>query len=370
MTDIPVYRTSAGSRIYRIPLHLFPGLEGWVHLVVAGEVRALVDCGSGFGESDDMLAEGMAEVRRQHGEQVDWADLTHVLITHGHIDHFGGLGFVRRISAARVGVHELDVRVLTHYEDRLAFAARRLWEFLVEAGLEEDRRREFLDLYLLHKHLFRSVEVDFTLQASGMRLGPLTFAHTPGHAAGHVVIRIDDVLLAGDHVLKGVSPHLGPERLHPFTGLSHYLASLERTRALAPEVGLTLSGHGEPIEDLAGRIDQILSLHSARLRQVLALAETPVRIADITQGLFPQAAGYHGLLAIEEAGAHVEFLAVHGYLGLTRPGGDGRPGEEALTYLRVDHAPPGLPPLESWPANLRSSLAGVSPAYAGPAQGA
>ena len=49
------FRSSGGARIYRIPMQLFPELWGYAHLVVADGIVALVDVGSGFGESNDHL---------------------------------------------------------------------------------------------------------------------------------------------------------------------------------------------------------------------------------------------------------------------------------------------------------------------------
>jgi glyoxylase-like metal-dependent hydrolase (beta-lactamase superfamily II) len=309
-----------------------------------GDLRVLVDCGSGFGDSDAMLDDGLDTLRREYGEPAAWSDLTHILITHGHIDHFGGLQHARRMCQAQVGIHELDLRILTHYEDRLAVTARRLMDFFLDAGVPAPEREELRELYLLNKHLFHSVQVDLTFHARNMQVGPIRAHHVPGHGAGHVVLLVDDVLLAGDHVLKGVSPHLAPERLQPSTGLTHYLASLGKVLRLSPNVRLTLGGHGDPIEDLPARIDAILGLHWLRLQRVLELASTPVTVAEVSAGLFPQADGYHRLLAVEEAAAHVEFLSLHGYLGVSVPTDAG----SALRYARADRLAPQLPPLRAW----------------------
>ncbi len=82
--------SDGGARIYRIPIQLFPELWGHVHLVAADGVVALVDVGSGFGESNDHLEFGLEAVRRDHGEAIEWRDLTHVLITHGSHRSFRG----------------------------------------------------------------------------------------------------------------------------------------------------------------------------------------------------------------------------------------------------------------------------------------
>ena len=352
------YLSREGARIYRWPIDLFPDLSGFAHLVMVDDIRALVDVGSGFGDSNVQLEQGLNEIRQSYAEPADWGDLTHILITHGHIDHFGGLPFVLERCHAAVGVHELDLRVLTNYEERLTIVARRLHEFLDESGLTAEERNRLMALYLLNKHLFASVHVDFTYSSVGMELGRLRMTHVPGHCPGHVVIQVDDILLSGDHVLARISPHQAPERLSLYTGLGHYLESLDRLRQLAPEVSLTLGGHYAPIEDLVGRIGAIEEVHRQRLNAVLDLLQTPRTIGEVAHSLFPSASGYHELLALEEAGSHVEYLAQRGYLGVDNYRELERDGPVALRYVRLGGASPSLPRLipRPWEANGASGI--------------
>jgi glyoxylase-like metal-dependent hydrolase (beta-lactamase superfamily II) len=360
--SIQVYKTSGGASIYRLPLEVFPGFWAYAHLVCADDVVALVDVGSGFGESSRHLEAAMAAVRAEHGAKVGWDDLTHILITHGHIDHFGGLPYVRRRCSAPIGVHELDFRILTNYEERLSVVARRLRAFLAEAGVPASERREIMSLYLLNKGLFTSVQVDLTYEAAGMQIGPLRFTHVPGHCPGHVVIQVDDVLLAGDHVLSGISPHQAPERLSMSTGLGHYLESLDRLRPLAGAIRLTLGGHQEPIEDLDARIMAIKRLHQDRLGQVLELMQEAKTIAQVAGALFPKAHGYHELLALEEAGAHVEYLAQRGYLRIENRQELEEDGPVLIRYRRLDGSTPPLPDFRAHPG----AMAAGEPSATGP----
>lgn len=314
------FETAGGGRIFQLPVQMFPGLHGFAYLALVDGYRVLVDCGSGLGSSDHDLEAGLRAAAALAGERLDWDDLTHVLITHGHIDHFGGLTALRPRTAARIGVHELDLRNLTHYEERLAIVARRLRDYLVEAGVRAERRQGLLEMYQLTKSLYRSVKVDFTYEDAGMRLGPFEFLHVPGHCAGHVVIRLDDVLFSGDHVLARTSPHQSPERLTLSTGLGHYLKSLDELEAWAAGrpggIRLVLGGHEDPITDLPARIQAIRQLHADRLQRVLELLETPRTVREVSQGLFGALHGYNILLGLEETGAHVEYLYQRGKLGI------------------------------------------------------
>lgn len=322
---IRIFQSSAGAQIFQIPVEVFPGFWGFVYLVLVEETvdgqetsqyRVLIDTGSGFGDCNQHLENGLQTVSQHIGRRINLSDLTHVFITHGHIDHFGGLSYVRTRTPARIGVHELDLRNLTNYEERLTLVSRRLDAFLIEAGVSPQRRQTLIDMYMLTKSIYRSVKVDFTYEAVDMRVGPFHMLHVPGHSAGHVVIRLHDVLFSGDHVLDHTSPHQSPEHLTLSTGLRHYLHSLELLRPWAAGVRLTLGGHNDPIRDLPTRLDEIRALHQGRLSQVLELLETPHTVSDVSHILFGEVHGYNVLLALEEAGAHVEYLYQLGKLGI------------------------------------------------------
>ncbi len=318
---VTYFESSGGAQIFQIPLQEFPILLGYAYLVIVDDqdgtpYRVLVDSGSGFGECNQHLESGLQAISLQMEKKIELSDLTHVLITHGHIDHFGGLTYVRPRTSAKIGVHELDLRNLTNYEERLAVVAHRLNEYLIEAGVSAPQREKLLDLYKITKSLHHSVRVDFTYEAVGMQVGPFEMLHVPGHCAGHVVIRLHDVLFSGDHILDGISPHQSPEHLTNFTGLEHYLDSLERLKTWDPGIRLTLGGHHEPIIDLPARITQIQELHRRRLGEARHLLVEPHTIAEVSQALFGEVHGYNVLLALEETGAHVEYLYQRGQLGI------------------------------------------------------
>jgi glyoxylase-like metal-dependent hydrolase (beta-lactamase superfamily II) len=312
-----IFTTAGGALIYQILLHEFPGLVGNVYLVILGKYRILIDTGSGFGESNQEFELGLKEISDSRGEDCSLNKLSHIFITHGHIDHFGGLTYIREKTQAKICIHELDRRIVSNHQERLSLAAHRLEEFLTEAGVNSEQRVKQLEMYKITKSLFRSVNVDLTYEAMGMKLGPLKFIHVPGHCAGHVVIQLHDCLFSGDHILEKTSPHQAPEQITLSTGLETYLNSLETIRPLAKKVKLTLGGHENPVLDLEKRINEIRSVHQERLQQVLNILATPHTIADISKFLFGKVEGYTILLALEEAGAHVEYLYQRGFLQIT-----------------------------------------------------
>ncbi len=336
--QVRVFESNAGARVACLPLQAFPDFWVYAYLVLVDEYQVLIDCGSGFRQSNPDLEAGLQAASEALSTPLGLRTLTHVFITHGHIDHFGGLSYLRQRSPARIGVHELDLHTLTHTEERLSLVARRLQTFFAEAGVNPDHIPQFIATYKLGKLDYQPIEIDFTYEAVGMSLGPFEMLHTPGHCAGHVVIRLHDLLFSGDHVLSEITPHQSPEQVHPYTGLRHYLDSLNALRDWAGDVRLVLGGHNPPTEDLPARIAAIQQTHQQRLEEILHLLETPQTIAEVSKALFGPTHGYNILLALEEAGAHVEYLYQMGRLRIANLDDLNRNGERPvpIRYQRLD----------------------------------
>lgn len=317
MNDLvpPVARFEANTnvRIYRVSCRAFPGLVTHVYLLIGAGPVTLVDTGSGWGESTADLLAGLDTVRREFGESSGADAIERILITHGHHDHFGGLiQFGGRVTA-RVGIHPLDRWVLSSYEERLVVATHGIRSFLRRAGCSPAKEEELVARYLSTKQDVRSHEVDFLLEDGG-RLDGLEFIHVPGHCPGQVCIRVGDVLLTADHVLPRTTPHQSPESITASTGLRHYLESLEKIGRLEG-ISLCLGGHEEPFGDLAARTRAIRLDHEAKLERIRQLLERgPLTMDEVSGRMYPKVEGWHVLLAIEEVGAHVEYLYERGEL--------------------------------------------------------
>ena len=301
------FESSDGRVLYGMPVEAFPRFIANVYVIRDGDRTILVDCGSPMEASNQSLLAGFAGIEERFGERITLADVDLILITHGHIDHFGGLPFVRAHTDAPIGIHVLDRRVLSHYEERVIVAAKQLAVFLERAGISEEARRGLMRMYRGQKGLYHSTPVDFGLEEGVQPVDGIDVIHVPGHCPGQVCLRLGDVLLAADHVLSRITPHQAPESITLNMGLGHYFSSLERVRRL-DGVRVALGGHEDPILDLPKRVGQIRAAHERRLERVLELCAEPRSVAEVSKGLFGPIHGYNVLLAIEETGAHVEHL--------------------------------------------------------------
>jgi glyoxylase-like metal-dependent hydrolase (beta-lactamase superfamily II) len=323
------YKTSSGVQITRLPLEAFPNFWAYAYLVRANDWMVLIDTGSGAESSNTNLEWGLAEAG------ANFTDLTHILLTHGHIDHYGGLSFLHQHTKAQIGVHELDLGTVTTHEARLALLSRKLDNFLLQAGIPVKRRAELIEMYRFTKGLYSSVAVGLTYEAQNMQIGPFEMLHVPGHCPGHVALKLDDVVFCGDLILEHVTPHQSPEELTPFMGVYHYLDSLSVFERWADGASLILNGHDDPITDLPVRVAHVRANLSRRIEQTLKALSEPRTLAQVTEQVYGAMNGYNALLVIEKIGAYVEYLAQRGLVEVVNPHELEDDPQAAIKYCRV-----------------------------------
>ncbi len=321
MTALPPverFTSSSGVDIYRLPMLLFPkDFTGHAFVLDGAGPLTLVDTGSGMGRSNEDLLSGFRQIGERYGKSYTLGDIERIIITHGHIDHFGGLAFVLDQTDAAVGIHELDLRVLTNYEERVIVATKALGIYFDRAGIEPSQREALFAMYGFAKKHVASIDVDFSIGDEEVIDG-LEFIHSPGHCPGQVCIRLGNILLSADHVLSRTTPHQSPESITHYMGLGHYADSLRKLLRFEG-IELALGSHEDAIHDLYGRVNAIRASHNRkldRIRNIMRNRGAPMTIAEITQAMYPEVDGYHVLLALEEAGAHVEYLYQHGHLSI------------------------------------------------------
>jgi glyoxylase-like metal-dependent hydrolase (beta-lactamase superfamily II) len=277
--------------IRHVHCYLLPGSDGWT----------LVDTGLGLPD---------AEARWRPVLDALDAPVVRIFVTPFHPDHAGGGEDVRALTGAVVHQGERDYAQCEQVwgqpdcSERLAdyFRANGLPERVAEELRHESRTfAPFIRFARDPERLGEGDEVD------GWRVLEL-----PGHADGHLCLQRDGVLVAGDHLLGAITPNIGlyPES-HP-DPLGEYLESLRRTIGLAPAVALT--GHGDTVDDPAGRAREIIEHHDRRLDETAAMlgsdSQTAYRISCSLFGATLDASGRR--FALAETLAHLERLVFEG----------------------------------------------------------
>jgi glyoxylase-like metal-dependent hydrolase (beta-lactamase superfamily II) len=338
MTLPPIQRfdSSGGTRIYRLPVEAFPGFIAYCYLLLGAGDPTLVDTGSGMGNSNDQLLQGLESLGTDFNEPFAVTDIRRIIITHGHIDHFGGVSYMLEQTGAPVAVHPIDRRVLTAHEERVVVATKDLRVYLERAGIKPDFQPTLIEMYQFARQHVRNIPVAILLDEAAP-LDGLRFIHTPGHCPGQVCVQVDDVLLSADHILSRTTPNQSPESITRYSGLGHYFESLEKV-ARIPGLRLALGGHEDPMEDVYGRIAEIRASHERKLDRALEAiraAGAPQSISDISKRMYPNRKGYDILLALSEVGAHVEYLYERGHLAVSNLDEVEREPNPALLYTVI-----------------------------------
>ncbi len=283
--------------------------------LLPGPPVTLVDCGPKSDEAREALEAGLGRAG------VTVAEIERLVITHGHLDHFG-LAATVAAGGAEVYAHPADLPKLRG-ERWLVQPVRTL---VAEAGFAPELAETLLDVFRRYRKHFDDI-TPAHLVTDGDRLefadGTLEVLHTPGHAQGHVCLRDSDALISGDLLLEEISPNPviefdGDGRRLPT--LPAYLRSLHRVGALAPKIAYP--GHGEPLTDPGARIDEILRHHDERKERLAGmLTGRTWTLRELAAAWYPDLDVFNLFLALSEIVGHVDLLADEGRVATERRDG-------------------------------------------------
>jgi glyoxylase-like metal-dependent hydrolase (beta-lactamase superfamily II) len=296
-----------------------------MNVLADGERVTIVDCGVW---RPDLPDGGMGAVEAGlEGLGYALRDVSRVVVTHAHIDHYGLAGRLMELTGAELVMHtltDLDAEKYRHPET----ARARREDTYADHGVSEEERSDLahhLTRWLPYLHSV--VEASTRLRGGEeLRIGGdrWEIVHTPGHSLGHVCLwsPARRVLLSGDHLLPAITPPVAFERGFDADPLRSYLESLRRIAELQPCV--VFPGHGRAFGDAVGRIEAIARNKIRRLLAIRrAIQERPSTVTELADRLVVKAVLAHQRqLAISETLAHIAFLRWSGVVERrTRPDG-------------------------------------------------
>jgi glyoxylase-like metal-dependent hydrolase (beta-lactamase superfamily II) len=279
------------TRPGHIHAYLLPGEDGWT----------LVDTGIGLPDAKESWA---AELEQVAG------DVATVFVTHFHPDHVGAAADLHELTGAPVVQGALD-----YAQGELVWGnpawAERLVEWFQQHGAPPGVTDELVGQSSVYRPFIR-YQRDPTLVEAGEHVDGWELVGAAGHADGQLCLLRDGVLIAADHLLGRITPTVGLWPASRADPLGDYLAALDRTIELDPRIALP--GHGDPIEDPAGRARELKEHHRVRLEEaVAALAAEPRSGYELSLALFGADLAPAGRrFAIAETLSHYERLVNEG----------------------------------------------------------
>jgi len=324
----------AGLGVHRLPLPIpFVAAGGPVNVYAieaAGGGLVLFDAGLGTEAAQGALERGLDRLGFRL-EQVH-----RIVVSHGHVDHFGAARWVQERWAGRhpgerlpVSAHPRDLMKLDERGPRLRDQHHLYGAHFLRLGVPLEVMAAMAALGDGSSRLARRVPEVQPIEAGAVIEGrALRFEviEMPGHTPGLICLWAPEhgVLIPADHLLERVSPNplieLDAEGNPVHRPLSVYLRSLERTRAL--EISLVMPGHGPAFGGHRTVIDGLRRFYAQRQDKLLGLlSERPQSGWALCQALFPRASVNDAFLTMSETVANLEVLEDRGAVVRTEESG-------------------------------------------------
>jgi glyoxylase-like metal-dependent hydrolase (beta-lactamase superfamily II) len=282
-----------------------PFSEGFVHaFAVLGETVTLVDTGNPGEESFYQLKSQL----KKHG--LGFKDFDHIVLTHMHTDHSGGVSLIQQETALPVYVHELAKPVITGGIQEFQRINEFFRDFLVQCGATPP----------LHKHRRTYQEhwqdVRYLTDGDYVHIGGDDFAvmHVPGHSQTDILLWSEQsgTAFMGDHLIAEISVNAfieppPPHEIQRPVPLIQYQDSLERVMKLP--ITLSYSGHGKPFHQHAELVKKRLAEHENRCRHIHNLLTTGKKsIFGICEKLYPRLKGKQVFLGLSQIQGHLDLM--------------------------------------------------------------
>ena len=210
--------------------YLSQEMGGHVHAFLLDDGNGITLIDALFDTNAKMILAEIAAMGRQPG------DLKHIIATHAHRSHIGGMAELQRQSGARVYAHEWEIGII---EGERKATRVSIWP------------KAPLAAYKLQLGLALGVDghdpcnVDQALK-EGDRVGPLTIVSTPGHTPGCLSFYWPEkkALFVGDVVVTWPRVEAGWAGLT--MDMRQNIQSVGKLSELG-EIEIVGVGHGEPI---------------------------------------------------------------------------------------------------------------------------
>ncbi|MCM3671055.1 MBL fold metallo-hydrolase [Mesobacillus maritimus] len=281
--------------------------------LLEGDCLTLVDVGPLTEEAWQTLSHGLKEI----GYEI--TDIQQIVLTHHHVDHFGLLERVRKVSGARTYAHPMAVPYVELNGKFLSYHSRFFFELYTECGVPEE------SLTVIDKFHNRTMtkfceksQIDECLKHEQTlpNMPEWQILYTPGHAQSQISLyrESDRVMIAGDHIIEHISsnafiePPQNQSGSRPLT-LIQYRTALEM--CADKEIEIIFSGHGVPVTNHREKILERLQknwLRTDKLRSFLKDGEKTAY--ELTTLLFPNAYKKELALTLSETLGHIDLLRI------------------------------------------------------------
>ncbi len=242
--------------------------------VLAGKDGIIYDAGHGDRRSLKFFKSELEEIRKYWEEKHGEFNITRIVLSHAHTDHFSGLKGIQKMTGAKVLLTK-DIaemvsskrRYFKKYSDDIFTTNYKTTSLLKNfkayiLSYVFTRQYRFLVNMVFYNKKYEILDKDSEITVND---STWTCFGSPGHASEHITLYNKDtgVLFSGDNILRRVVTWLGPPR----SNVIDYIESLNFIKNLK-NLKLILPGHGSTVIEPQKRIENIISWRIKRTDDV------------------------------------------------------------------------------------------------------
>jgi len=266
--------------------------------VLAGSDGIIFDAGYGTKKALKHLLTELKKIEEQYKEQNKEFNLTRIIVSHCHPDHFSGLKRIRKALGVKISLTKKSAEIIKDkesfiksfktdaYEDYLRVRkkiTRKIINVLRNVGSRLFYQRIYGVSYINDPEEIFDDDTEIIINGENWRIFP-----SPGHAIDHISLYNEEkgILFSGDNILRSITTWLGPTN----SSVAEYIKSIETIQKL-PNLKLIFAAHGSPIENPKERISDILAHRKEREQQVLNIIydnkEKGISPKEIIKAIYP-----------------------------------------------------------------------------------
>jgi len=223
-----------------------------VFMIVDGGEGALID--SGFG--DEKSIKTRIDFLNEHPK----IKLRYIVLTHHHFDHSSGAQQLREATGAEIVLHGDEEKWL---KDTSSDAPQ-------DIEIPEEMKEMAKAVQVFREQAAEGTPDVRIKDGDELKIGGLTLeiVHTPGHTVGSscFYLREEKALFTGDTALGLGTVAISPP---PHGDMGQYLQSLDRLKSY--DCALMLPGHGQNVNDVKSKLQELIDHRLEREEQVFGL---------------------------------------------------------------------------------------------------
>lgn len=304
----------------RVPIPNNPLGYTNTYLVQGDNECLLIDAGWNSEEAFQSLEKQLAEIG------IKFKDISQIIVTHAHPDHYGLVGRLKQLSPAKITLHYLEKDLIHSRYINTDETLRQTEEWFHSNGVPVDQLPTSRISPIGMRRSAAPPSPDITLRGGetiSIGVFNLQVVWTPGHSPGHICLYEpgQKILFAGDHILPVITPNISLQPQSTTNPLGDFLNSLNTVKEL--EVNHVLPAHEHLFTDLPTRVEEIIHHHEQRNSEILeAIKAEPQTAYQISHKItwmpetggvrFQDLAPWDKRMAMSEILAHLEALRVNG----------------------------------------------------------